>query len=455
MSYCFVIQPFDRGAFDKRFYDVFAPAIKKAGLDPYRVDLDPSVSIPVRAIEGKIRDADLCLADISTDNPNVWFELGFALAAGKEVVLVCAEGARRDFPFDVRDRNILSYRTDSPRDFKELRAGITARVQALLKKVSRVIRGPLTPEFLKVIKRHKDDSIARYTGIGWGSAISLQDCPNWPEGWALDTVKLRLSSEPFQIPPELRAPYERFCAQFHEKYRLWDDGEKFFLEANPHAFSDAPTLILNLRRTRYSEVMFYREKVAHDTDDLRSRIDELFCGTLRTEFPHSFCMHGIVETADAKLFLMRRSGKTIYARHHWSLSLEEQLSSEDLVAPDQFSASKWAARMLKEELGLGPDSYKKEDLRLLSILLESNILNLACCVHAKLLITSEDLRDRLSLPIKDREFDDWDFLDIERRSLLRQLLSPSRRYHPTSQYRLLLTYLSRFGIPSDSELAEL
>jgi hypothetical protein len=51
MRNCFVIQPFDRGAFDKRFEDVFEPAIKGAELIAYRVDRDPGVSIPIDEIE--------------------------------------------------------------------------------------------------------------------------------------------------------------------------------------------------------------------------------------------------------------------------------------------------------------------------------------------------------------------------------------------------------------------
>ncbi|MBU0719064.1 MAG: hypothetical protein KJ749_12505 [Planctomycetes bacterium] len=44
MGRCFVIQPFDDGGeFDKRYEDVFLPAIRDAGLEPYRVDRDPSV----------------------------------------------------------------------------------------------------------------------------------------------------------------------------------------------------------------------------------------------------------------------------------------------------------------------------------------------------------------------------------------------------------------------------
>lgn len=83
MKTCFVIQPFDKGAFDKRFDEILTPAIKASGLDPYRVDRDPSASIPIESIEEGIKDATLCLADVSTDNPNVWFELGYAIAREK------------------------------------------------------------------------------------------------------------------------------------------------------------------------------------------------------------------------------------------------------------------------------------------------------------------------------------------------------------------------------------
>ena len=48
MAMCFVIQPFDDGkVYDKGYTDVFAPAIAEAGLEPYRVDRDPSVMVPV------------------------------------------------------------------------------------------------------------------------------------------------------------------------------------------------------------------------------------------------------------------------------------------------------------------------------------------------------------------------------------------------------------------------
>jgi nucleoside 2-deoxyribosyltransferase len=132
MATCFVIQPFDAGKFDKRFADVFAPAIKAAGLEPYRVDQDPHVEIPIDAIEEGISAATVCLADITTDNPNVWYELGYAFASGRPVVMVCSdERTGRKYPFDIQHRTIIPYQPESTQDFEKLKLQITARIQAL------------------------------------------------------------------------------------------------------------------------------------------------------------------------------------------------------------------------------------------------------------------------------------------------------------------------------------
>jgi len=143
---CFVMQPFDGGPYDKRYEDVFSPAIQEAQMEPYRVDNDPTVIIPIDEIEAGIRRADYCLAEISTDNPNVWFELGFAIASGKRVVLVCSEDRKTAFPFDVRHRLILKYKTESSRDFDKLRQGITEKlVAAREKKIDQTTIDDLSP----------------------------------------------------------------------------------------------------------------------------------------------------------------------------------------------------------------------------------------------------------------------------------------------------------------------
>ncbi len=131
MPICFVIQPFDRGPYDERFEDIVGPAIRAAGFEPYRVDTDAGVVVPIDQIESVIRDADACLADITTDNPNVWFELGLAIAARKPTILIAQAAVRSAFPFDVRHRFIIGYRTEAPRDFQKLANEITDRLRAV------------------------------------------------------------------------------------------------------------------------------------------------------------------------------------------------------------------------------------------------------------------------------------------------------------------------------------
>lgn len=131
MEKCFVIQPFDDGKFDKRFVDVFEPAIRSAGFEPYRIDKDPSVRIPIDEIEKGIRESAICFAEITIDNPNVWYELGFAFACDKDVVMVCSdERESKKFPFDIQHRHIITYKTGSKSDFTNLEESITKKITA-------------------------------------------------------------------------------------------------------------------------------------------------------------------------------------------------------------------------------------------------------------------------------------------------------------------------------------
>ena len=132
MPTCFVIQPFDSGKYDKRYDGIYKPAIIAAGLEPYRVDNDSGVLVPIDSIEKGIKQAAICLADITEDNPNVWYELGYAFAAQKLVVMVCStDRPGKKYPFDIQHRSIIPYMADAPSDFEKLRESLTAKLKAL------------------------------------------------------------------------------------------------------------------------------------------------------------------------------------------------------------------------------------------------------------------------------------------------------------------------------------
>jgi len=135
---CCVFQPFDKGAHDKRYDDTLAPAIEAAGLEPYRVDKDDGAVIPIDTLHDEIRAAKVCLADITTRNSNVMYELGYAIASGKDVVIICSAQEAGKFPFDIQHRGIIQYAPESRSDFDKLKADITNRLKALLRKQSEV-----------------------------------------------------------------------------------------------------------------------------------------------------------------------------------------------------------------------------------------------------------------------------------------------------------------------------
>jgi hypothetical protein len=129
---CFVMQHFDKGRYDQLYEEIFSPAIKGASLTPYRVDKDPAASIPIDTVAEQIAASVACFAELSEDNPNVWFELGFAIAKDKPLCLVCST-ARKKFPFDVQHRQIIQYSDDPvPSDFAKLQQQITDRLLAVV-----------------------------------------------------------------------------------------------------------------------------------------------------------------------------------------------------------------------------------------------------------------------------------------------------------------------------------
>lgn len=148
MEKCFVIQPFDGGNFDKRYDETFKPAIEKTGLQPYRTDRDFSVQIPIEDIEKGIKESAICLAEITLNNPNVWYELGYAFACGKDVIMVCSDERSDSFPFDIGHRTILKYSTKSRGGFEELEEKISKTISALLAKSIRIDKlnnSPIVP----------------------------------------------------------------------------------------------------------------------------------------------------------------------------------------------------------------------------------------------------------------------------------------------------------------------
>jgi len=149
---CFVLQPFDNDKYDRRYKEIIEPVIIECGLISYRVDEDCASIIPIESIHSKIRESSICVAEITTNNPNVWYELGYALALGKKVVMLCSEERTTQFPFDIRHRNILLYKTQTLSDFEKFKNSLKDRISTYLSLDSDLIKSDLCSIEINVLK---------------------------------------------------------------------------------------------------------------------------------------------------------------------------------------------------------------------------------------------------------------------------------------------------------------
>jgi O-acetyl-ADP-ribose deacetylase (regulator of RNase III) len=116
MAKCFIITPYgtrpDAAGNTINFDDVFdklvEPAVIEAGLEPVRSDRDLEAGPIFKKMIQDIATADVCIADITTLNPNVFYELGVRHALCRGVtVLIRLVG--QPLPFDIQDLRVFAY----------------------------------------------------------------------------------------------------------------------------------------------------------------------------------------------------------------------------------------------------------------------------------------------------------------------------------------------------------
>ena len=109
---CFIVMPFaePHGTYYNKIYK---PAIEKAGMRPVRADTEifGTGKIMDQVWRG-ISSAKVLVAELTTRNPNVFYELGLAHALRKPVVLVSSN--EDDVPFDLHHIRVIYYDVNDP-----------------------------------------------------------------------------------------------------------------------------------------------------------------------------------------------------------------------------------------------------------------------------------------------------------------------------------------------------
>ena len=122
---CFFISPIgeknspERFNSDKVMSQFLNPVLRDLGFNikDLRADQNNTPSI-TSEMWRRIREDELCIADLSGLNPNVFLECGYRLATGKPLIALQAEG-HGDVPFDIRDVRIIPYEYFSETNFSQ------------------------------------------------------------------------------------------------------------------------------------------------------------------------------------------------------------------------------------------------------------------------------------------------------------------------------------------------
>lgn len=124
---CFVIMPYHEDFDD--VYEAIVAAVSSAGsIDCFRLDDRAAGGRVISKIEESIKTCDFCVADLSGGRPNVMWEIGYAMALDKPVILISQH--EDQLPFDIQDVLRIAYER--------------TRLRPLRNRIQEVVRGTVT-----------------------------------------------------------------------------------------------------------------------------------------------------------------------------------------------------------------------------------------------------------------------------------------------------------------------
>jgi CheY-like chemotaxis protein len=106
---CFIAMPFESE--QAPIFDAIRGAVESCGYQCVRVDQGHFTESIVTRIHSEIRGAKIIVFVATGRNPNAFYECGYAVSLGKEVVMVTDDYSH--LPFDIRDRNAIAYSTSA------------------------------------------------------------------------------------------------------------------------------------------------------------------------------------------------------------------------------------------------------------------------------------------------------------------------------------------------------
>lgn len=135
----FVIQPFGKAS--EGVFNLIASAAANANASVFRADSINVGANIVDSIHQAIQSASLLIADVTNADPNVMYEVGFAQAQKKTLILIA--NSSRAIPFDLAGIRVSIYDVARPSEFL---VRLSIAIQMALKDPDAFVFSPGSPE---------------------------------------------------------------------------------------------------------------------------------------------------------------------------------------------------------------------------------------------------------------------------------------------------------------------
>lgn len=106
----FVLMPF-MGNFFANYQAVIKPVAQELGCNIKQANEIHKADVIIDSVYSEIRQADFLIADATGRNPNVFYEIGYAHALGKKVIIIVQDP--KDIPFDIARIRYIKYSPDA------------------------------------------------------------------------------------------------------------------------------------------------------------------------------------------------------------------------------------------------------------------------------------------------------------------------------------------------------
>ncbi len=127
-KYSFFVCPLDDEEINDNYEYVIKPCVVKYGIEIQRADEITTTDTITSEIIGAINKSRFLIADLTFERPNCYYEVGYAHALGKPIVILAKERTERHF-------DISTYKWLYWKDYKDLKPKLEKEIKSIVEKI--------------------------------------------------------------------------------------------------------------------------------------------------------------------------------------------------------------------------------------------------------------------------------------------------------------------------------